>query len=220
MSTFSLAEDFIASLPALACPICCEPFSEGHLPVSVDGCRRVFGVECLKTWVNSGQSAQKTCPACRAVIFQVYQPGHSASAVVATNSPIINEAPYQPVISDSDYEYEGDEDIATICEEFLTREEQRAGIDRIRRQQREFVVEHDRRMEESRFIMQIVNEVLGRILLHAAWRSDSECRLLRREQILRRCQTITGFNLEESGSTSQCLVNDTYHNCRHSQHCL
>lgn len=48
MSTFKSAKEVIASLPELTCPTCCDSFSQEHFPVSIDGCRHVFGVECLK----------------------------------------------------------------------------------------------------------------------------------------------------------------------------
>lgn len=105
MPTLNSAEESIASLPELTCPICCDSFSQEHFPVSIDGYRHVFGVECLKAWVTSDRSAHDTCPTCRAVIFDISQPVRARQSVDTAST-----APYQRVISDSDYEYETDSD--------------------------------------------------------------------------------------------------------------
>ncbi|KAF1923207.1 uncharacterized protein M421DRAFT_96253 [Didymella exigua CBS 183.55] len=101
MFAFNSPEEFIASLQELTWPICCDSFSEEHYPICVDGCRHVFGVECLRSWVTSGRSDQNTCPNCRAAMFEISQqlPVRARSSVGATS-----DAPYERVISDSEYE--------------------------------------------------------------------------------------------------------------------
>lgn len=63
---------FLASLDELTCPICQEPFDSNrkHHPVSIDGCRHIFGASCLTTWVKSSSRNRNTCPTCRAVLFE------------------------------------------------------------------------------------------------------------------------------------------------------
>jgi hypothetical protein len=66
-------QEFLASLEELTCPICQESFegkSEGtHYPVEIEGCRHVYGADCLETWVTTNCSSHDTCPTCRAVLF-------------------------------------------------------------------------------------------------------------------------------------------------------
>ena len=199
MPPFSSAEDLIASLPALTCPICCEPFGEEHLPVSLDGCRHVFGAECLKAWVTSGQAAQNKCPTCRAVIFGGSQSAQARPSAAAVTIPAASigtntDTPYQQVISGSDYEYEthsngvfdcGICDSGTCdCEEVLARGERiLAESRRTLREHEEFIADHDRRMEESRRITEIANFDPARALaMHNATLSPSSREYIRQRR--------------------------------------
>jgi hypothetical protein len=49
----------------MECAICEEVFDSDHVPVQVDGCRHVFGQECLAMWVNSNNEGRNKCPNCR-----------------------------------------------------------------------------------------------------------------------------------------------------------
>lgn len=55
-----------------ACDICHEPFSETHAPARIKGpktCQHIFGMTCLRKWMNSGSKQSNTCPKCREVLF-------------------------------------------------------------------------------------------------------------------------------------------------------
>ncbi|KAF2997888.1 hypothetical protein E8E13_004004 [Curvularia kusanoi] len=62
-------QDFLTSLEEITCPICLQSFDDTHYPVSIDGCRHIFGVDCLKIWAQSDSDNYNTCPTCRAVLF-------------------------------------------------------------------------------------------------------------------------------------------------------
>lgn len=67
---------FLASLEELTCPICLEHFDSDskHYPVSIDGCRHIFGATCLTQWAKSNCRKRNTCPTCRAVLFELPAP--------------------------------------------------------------------------------------------------------------------------------------------------
>lgn len=66
----SSEQQFLASLTELICPICEDAFGEAHFPISIDGCRHVFGSECIKKWVRSTNAGRNKCPTCRRVMFE------------------------------------------------------------------------------------------------------------------------------------------------------
>jgi hypothetical protein len=63
------AEAFLLSLGTMECSICEETFGSDHPPVMLDGCRHVFGQECLARWVTSDNAGSNRCPVCRNQLF-------------------------------------------------------------------------------------------------------------------------------------------------------
>jgi hypothetical protein len=51
------------------CSICEETLDSDHPPVMVDGCRHVFGRECLARWINLDNAGSNRCPVCRNQLF-------------------------------------------------------------------------------------------------------------------------------------------------------
>ncbi|KNG44487.1 hypothetical protein DDE82_000410 [Stemphylium lycopersici] len=63
------AEAFLSSLETIECSICTEAFDSEHPPVITEGCRHIFGEQCLKQWVASENLTHDKCPICRHPLF-------------------------------------------------------------------------------------------------------------------------------------------------------
>ncbi|KAF1844259.1 uncharacterized protein K460DRAFT_289817 [Cucurbitaria berberidis CBS 394.84] len=59
--------------PAEICVVCTEPFSLSHQPVALP-CKHIFGHECIKKWLKSGQGNSSACPTCRYVVVEKRTP--------------------------------------------------------------------------------------------------------------------------------------------------
>ncbi|KAF2144900.1 uncharacterized protein K452DRAFT_295473 [Aplosporella prunicola CBS 121167] len=61
------------------CGICRTPYgetdsdseigSEPESPVRIKACGHIFGLDCLKSWIDAGIDSSSQCPTCRAVLF-------------------------------------------------------------------------------------------------------------------------------------------------------
>lgn len=50
----------------VCCGICHEPYTTGHQPVEISGCKHIFGKTCITSWLEAGND---TCPMCRQKIL-------------------------------------------------------------------------------------------------------------------------------------------------------
>jgi hypothetical protein len=64
------AQTFLHALEPIECIICKDGYNEAHQPVTLPGCRHVFGLFCLRTWVLSSNQGRNRCPICRGVLFE------------------------------------------------------------------------------------------------------------------------------------------------------
>lgn len=67
--------------PAEICPICTDVFGKEHLPVSLPGCRHIFGRDCIVRWMRSGRGNSNCCPNCRLAMFDKQDTRRSFDAV-------------------------------------------------------------------------------------------------------------------------------------------
>jgi hypothetical protein len=54
------------------CPICMDPYHEGHVAARLPSCKHVIGKPCLLKWLLGGMEGSHRCPICRTVLYQVY----------------------------------------------------------------------------------------------------------------------------------------------------
>jgi len=61
--------DFLRNVQTFEnCSICKDPFDETHFP-SRTKCDHVFGLTCLRAWIDANHDQSHTCPMCREPMF-------------------------------------------------------------------------------------------------------------------------------------------------------
>jgi len=71
------AQAFLSSLESLECAICMEGYDANHRPIIFE-CRHIFGENCVRRWIESGNGL---CPNCRA-------PLHGEETVVPASEEV------------------------------------------------------------------------------------------------------------------------------------
>lgn len=78
---------FLKSRQKVTCPTYNNSIDDKHFPVPIDGCRHIFGVHCLTSWVTPGPVNRDESLTCRAVMFGGYvRSSNTASSIGSVSS--------------------------------------------------------------------------------------------------------------------------------------
>jgi hypothetical protein len=80
---------FLDSFDRVECIICWEPPGVEHELVTVPCCRHIFGIRCLRTWIESPCPGHNRCPHCRASLLGESRPCISVSEAMELLNSIL-----------------------------------------------------------------------------------------------------------------------------------